>query len=174
MKKIYLIITSFTLMLFSLASFINQHYLLAFISFVLANFISIILIIIENNKITFDLLDLSIMLIQLALVGLFYRQLKEISTSHIYITLLVALFNLLYHKAIITLNIKQQRYSYIISILILVSVFSLVAIADLIIILLFSLEGLLIYNYLIFIFIISFPTLLLGFRYVFHYQLVKA
>lgn len=174
MKKTYLIIISFTLMLFSLASFINQHYFLSIVSIVFSTSILSFLIIIENEKITFNLLDLTVIALQLMLISIFIKQLKEISVGHVYISILIVLFNIIYHKAVSTLSIKKQKYCYSISILLLSSVFGLVVLFDLILLFLFSFEGILVINYLIFLLVICFPTLLLGLPSFLFQQQLKA
>lgn len=174
MKKSDLIIISFTLMLFSLANFINRYYFFSIVSIILSVLILTVIIIIAKGKLSIDLLDLSVITIQLLLTGLFFNQLKEISTVYIFISMIIALFNLLYHKAVATLNIKKQKYCYIISIVILSCVFCLTVLLDLIVIILFSLEKASVFNYLTFLFIISFPTLFLGFPYIFFQKTAKA
>ncbi len=174
MKKSNLIITSFTLMLFSLASFINQHYFLSITSIIFSISILSFLIIIENKKITFNLLDLIVIALQLVLISLVIKQLQKISVGHIYVSILAALFNLIYHKAVSTLCIKKQQYCYRVSILMLALVSGLVILFDLVLVVLFSFKGLLIFNYLIFVVVISFPTFLLGLPHFFSQQPLKA
>lgn len=174
MKNSYLVISSFTLMLFALAGFINRHYILSIVSLVLAVLTLTVIIIIKKGKVTLDLLDLAAVAMQFILIGIFVNQLKEISVNHVYVGLIITLFNLIYHKATSTLSAAEQRYCYVASIMMLSAVFVIVALADFILVVLFSFEALLIFNYLAFLFVISFPTLLMGLSSLFQQQPVKA
>ncbi|MGI6581694.1 MAG: hypothetical protein GX935_04910 [Erysipelotrichia bacterium] len=174
MKKSYVVITSFSLMLLSIASFINQHYLICVVSFVLSILLLVALLFRLKEKISLNLLDLFIVAFQFVLIGFFINQLKEISVAHVYIGLIITLFNLIYHKTISTLNLNDQKYCYIISITMLSFVFAFVALVDFVMIIIFSMEGSLVFNYLIFLFVISFPTLIMGLSNILHPQSLKA
>lgn len=174
MKKSYVVITSFSLMLLSLASFINQHFLICVVSFAISTSFLVALLFGQKEKFSLNLLDLFIVAFQFVLIGFFINQLKEISVNHVYIGLIITLFNLIYYKAISTLNLNDQKYCYIISIIMLSFVFVFVALVDFIMTVIFSIEGPLVLNYLVFLFVISIPTLIMGLSNIFHPQFLKA
>ena len=157
-------------MLLSIASFINQHYLICVVSFVLS-ILLLVALLFRLKKNLFESSWFVVVAFQFVLIGFYQSAKRNLCYSCIY-WFDNYFVNLIYHK---TISIKSQwsKYCYI-SITMLSFVFAFVALVDFVMIIIFSMEGSLVFNYLIFLFVISVPTLIMGLSNIFHPQSLKA